>query len=105
MRDRRQPSAGSKSVIQHPTAVSIDPSAARGSRTEPRAAPFQSLCRSPFVLAIVGALVTPAFAAADEATFPRGSGMYFNLLKMVPLLIVYLGWVRTCFWVDQDSRK
>ncbi len=42
--------------------------------------------------------------AADPA-FPRGPGFYFNLLKLVPLVLVYLAWVRACAWVDADARK
>src|ERR1700686_2484444 len=44
-------------------------------------------------------------AAADAPSFPRGSGMYFSLLKLFPLLLVYFCWVRTCWWVDQDARQ
>jgi type II secretory ATPase GspE/PulE/Tfp pilus assembly ATPase PilB-like protein len=36
--------------------------------------------------------------------FPRGEGFYFNILKLLPLLIVYLFWVRICWWADQDAR-
>ncbi len=44
------------------------------------------------------------FAATDPA-FPRGPGLYFSLLKLLPLLVVYLFWVRICWWADQDARK
>src|SRR5205085_11076185 len=44
-------------------------------------------------------------AAAQDPTFPRGSGLYFSLLKLFPLLLVYFCWVRTCWWVDQDARQ
>src|SRR4051812_12297873 len=43
-------------------------------------------------------------AAADAPSFPRGTGFYFSLLKLFPLLVVYFCWVRTCWWVDQDAR-
>jgi type II secretory ATPase GspE/PulE/Tfp pilus assembly ATPase PilB-like protein len=43
--------------------------------------------------------------AASEALFPRGSGLYFSVLKLLPLLIVYFCWVRICWWADQDARK
>jgi type II secretory ATPase GspE/PulE/Tfp pilus assembly ATPase PilB-like protein len=46
----------------------------------------------------------PLLGAADP-TFPRGPGFYFSLLKVAPLLLVYLVWVRTCWWVDHDVRK
>ncbi|HKI35584.1 MAG TPA: GspE/PulE family protein [Gemmataceae bacterium] len=42
--------------------------------------------------------------AAGEA-FPRGPGLYFSLLKLLPLLLVYFFWVRICWWADQDARK
>src|SRR5262249_41812998 len=37
--------------------------------------------------------------------FPRGPGFYFNPVKFVLVLAVYLAWVRTCWWVDQDCRE
>jgi general secretion pathway protein E len=46
----------------------------------------------------------PLFAASEPA-FPRGPGLYFSLLKLVPLLLVYLLWVRLCWWADQDARR
>jgi len=41
--------------------------------------------------------------AAD--LFPRGEGYYFNLLNLIVLIILYLCWVRTCAWVDEDARQ
>jgi type II secretory ATPase GspE/PulE/Tfp pilus assembly ATPase PilB-like protein len=41
---------------------------------------------------------------AAEPSFPRGPGFYFNLLKLVPFVLVYLSWVATCHWVDLDAR-
>src|SRR5262249_11271755 len=46
----------------------------------------------------------PVFAA-NEPSFPRGPGFYFDLLKLIPVVIVYLLWVRTCWWVDTDAKK
>jgi type II secretory ATPase GspE/PulE/Tfp pilus assembly ATPase PilB-like protein len=37
--------------------------------------------------------------------FPRGPGFYFNPYKFVAVLIVYLIWVRTCWWVDKDAQE
>lgn len=37
--------------------------------------------------------------------FPRGPGLYFNPIKFLLVLAVYLAWVRTCWWVDQDCRE
>ncbi|MFM7151229.1 MAG: ATPase, T2SS/T4P/T4SS family, partial [Gemmataceae bacterium] len=39
------------------------------------------------------------------AEFPRGPGFYFNPLKFLAVGAVYLIWVRTCWWVDQDCRE
>ena len=36
---------------------------------------------------------------------PRGPGFYFNLGKLAAVLAVYLGWVKLCWWVDQDARE
>jgi len=53
-------------------------------------------------LAIAFFLVPQVALAADP--FPRGPGLYFSLFKLVPLLLVYFAWVRTCWWVDGDAR-
>jgi type II secretory ATPase GspE/PulE/Tfp pilus assembly ATPase PilB-like protein len=37
-------------------------------------------------------------------TFPRGPGYYFNLIKLLTFVLVYLCWVSTCWWVDRDSE-
>jgi type II secretory ATPase GspE/PulE/Tfp pilus assembly ATPase PilB-like protein len=52
----------------------------------------------------LASLREPLFGAVEPA-FPRGSGFYFSVLKLVPLLVVYLFWVRICWWADQDARK
>jgi type II secretory ATPase GspE/PulE/Tfp pilus assembly ATPase PilB-like protein len=44
----------------------------------------------------------PIFASDN---FPRGDGFYFSVLKLLPLLIVYLFWVRICWWADHDARQ
>jgi type II secretory ATPase GspE/PulE/Tfp pilus assembly ATPase PilB-like protein len=41
---------------------------------------------------------------AAEA-FPRGPGFYFNPVKLLLVVAVYLAWVRTCWWVDEDCRE
>ncbi len=46
-------------------------------------------------------VANPLFAAPS---FPRGEGFYYNPFKFLAVLIVYLCWVRTCWWVDQDAR-
>lgn len=35
---------------------------------------------------------------------PRGPGFYYHPVKVLAVLAVYLAWVRTCWWVDQDCR-
>jgi type II secretory ATPase GspE/PulE/Tfp pilus assembly ATPase PilB-like protein len=39
------------------------------------------------------------------AAFPRGEGFYFNPLKIGAVVVVYLAWVRTCWWVDHDCHE
>jgi type II secretory ATPase GspE/PulE/Tfp pilus assembly ATPase PilB-like protein len=36
--------------------------------------------------------------------FPRGPGFYFSVGKLLLVLAVYLLWVRTCWWVNEDAR-
>lgn len=55
-----------------------------------------SLCPSP----CLGDLLSFPWAAS----FPRGPGFYFSSLKLVLVTAVYLCWIRTCWWVDTDSR-
>src|SRR5947209_7322588 len=43
-------------------------------------------------------------AAASGPSFPRGEGFYFSLIKLPLVAVVYLCWVRTAWWVDQDAR-
>jgi type II secretory ATPase GspE/PulE/Tfp pilus assembly ATPase PilB-like protein len=43
-------------------------------------------------------------ALADEV-FPRGPGFYFSIPRLMLVVLIYLCWVRTCGWVDQDSRE
>jgi type II secretory ATPase GspE/PulE/Tfp pilus assembly ATPase PilB-like protein len=43
--------------------------------------------------------------AAGAPAFPRGPGLYFNPFEVAGVVIVYLCWVGTCWWVDQDTRK
>ncbi|MBI1915477.1 MAG: type II/IV secretion system protein [Planctomycetes bacterium] len=41
----------------------------------------------------------------SAASFPRGDGFYYNPFKFLAVLVIYLCWVRTCWWVDQDARQ
>src|SRR5262249_31727657 len=42
---------------------------------------------------------------AQVPNMTRGPGMYLNLLKFVPVLIVYLLWVWTTNWVEHDTQE
>jgi len=39
------------------------------------------------------------------ADVTRGPGMYYNPIKFLAALVIYLAWVRTCWWVDHDCRQ
>jgi len=41
----------------------------------------------------------------SENLFPRGEGFYFSIPKLLALIVIYLCWVRTSSWVDQDARQ
>ena len=65
-----------------------------------------------FALAVVAA--TGAQAAefssgldllAQVPNMSRGPGMYLNLLKFIPVLIVYLLWAWTTNWVEHDTSE
>ena len=49
-------------------------------------------------------LLLPATADAATDLFPRGPGLYFSPVKLILVLIVFLCWVGTCAWVNQDSK-
>jgi type II secretory ATPase GspE/PulE/Tfp pilus assembly ATPase PilB-like protein len=36
--------------------------------------------------------------------FPRGPGYYFSVGKLLAVLLVYLVWLRTCWWVNEDAN-
>src|SRR4051795_10539616 len=42
---------------------------------------------------------------AQSASVVRGSGFYMNLFKFVPVLLIYLLWVWTTYWVDDDTKE
>jgi general secretion pathway protein E len=65
-----------------------------------------------FVLTVV--LATASQAADPSADFvilaqvpnmPRGPGMYLNLLKFIPVVIIYLLWAWTTNWVEHDAKE
>jgi general secretion pathway protein E len=42
---------------------------------------------------------------AQSANIQRGPGFYLNLFKFVPVLVVFLLWAWTTYWVDSDTRE
>src|SRR6266852_1756048 len=71
------------------------------SRLLPRFNLQLAICNLQF--AIVFFFFGPSASAAADS-FPRGPGLYFSPIKLVVLLLIYLAWVRTCWWVDADAR-
>jgi general secretion pathway protein E len=47
--------------------------------------------------------LSPCLLAA-AAAFPRGPGLYFHPAKLILVIIVYLAWLQTCWWVNDDCR-
>src|SRR4051794_38137791 len=41
---------------------------------------------------------------AQSASVIRGPGMYLNLFKFLPVLVLYLMWVWTTFWIHDDTQ-
>jgi type II secretory ATPase GspE/PulE/Tfp pilus assembly ATPase PilB-like protein len=74
-------------------------------RARSRSQPFFDLqfamCILQFAIAFLF-VTSSAVAALDP--FPRGPGIYFSPVKLILLLLIYLAWVRTCWWVDTDAR-
>ena len=65
-----------------------------------------------FVLTVVAA--TASQAAEPSADFgilaqvphmTRGPGMYLNLFKFIPVVIIYLLWAWTTNWVEHDTKE
>ena len=44
------------------------------------------------------------FLWAQSPNVPRGSGFYLNLFKLAPVLVVFLLWVWTTGWIDDDTK-
>jgi type II secretory ATPase GspE/PulE/Tfp pilus assembly ATPase PilB-like protein len=68
------------------------------------------------VLATFAFLTLGAAAGADAADFAggllaqsssvvRGPGLYLNLFKFVPVVLIYLLWAWTTHWVDDDCKE
>jgi len=66
-----------------------------------------------FVLAALGLAtgaeaiepIAPLFAQSAQMNQLRGPGLYLNLFKFVPVVLIYLAWVKTVDWVDDDTRQ
>src|SRR5205823_779664 len=58
----------------------------------------------PLLLAAGFLLLAPNLVLAAD-TFPRGPGFYFSIPKLLSLLVIYLCWVRTCWWVNNDATE
>jgi len=56
-----------------------------------------------WLLAAVLVPALPAVAAAQS--FPRGPGFYFDIFKILCLLVVYFCWTATASWVNRDALK
>lgn len=51
---------------------------------------------------IVAAALPDALWAAPS--FPRGPGFYFDPVKVIAVIICFLGWVKLGAWLDDDAR-
>jgi type II secretory ATPase GspE/PulE/Tfp pilus assembly ATPase PilB-like protein len=48
----------------------------------------------------------PAFTViAQIPNMTRGTGMYLNLFKFIPVLVIYLLWTWTTDWVEHDTQE
>ncbi len=62
-------------------------------------------------LLVLGAAAGAGAAELDGLVFAqapgivRGPGLYLNLLKFLPVLVIFIMWVWTTAWVDDDCRE
>ncbi|RUL89714.1 GspE/PulE family protein [Tautonia sociabilis] len=76
------------------------------------------MIRPRLVLATLALAILGVAAGAEAAELPallfaqsgainalRGPGLYINLFKFVPVVLIYLAWVKTVDWVDDDMRE
>ena len=71
----------------------------------------------PFLALLTFLVLFVGVAAASEAAelvpgilaqmpnMRRGPGMYLNLFKFIPVMIVYLLWAWTTDWVEHDTQE
>lgn len=57
------------------------------------------------LLSLAALPALPTWALAGEGGVPRGPGLYFSIFKLLAFVAVYLCWVKTCAWADQDAGK
>lgn len=75
------------------------------------------MIRPRLVLATIALAILGLAAGAEAAEMPglllaqsgainalRGPGLYLNLFKFAPVILIYLAWVKTVDWVDDDMR-
>jgi type II secretory ATPase GspE/PulE/Tfp pilus assembly ATPase PilB-like protein len=69
------------------------------------------LAVSTFLALSLGAAAAPCAAEAlpgilaQLPNMQRGPGMYLNLFKFIPVLVVYLLWAWTTDWIEHDTRE
>src|SRR5438552_18739681 len=56
----------------------------------------------PALAAVAGQAMEHALLFAD--TFPRGPGFYYSMPKLFAVVALYLIWVKTCAWVNEDVK-
>ncbi len=56
-------------------------------------------------LSFLFAQAAAAAPAPSGPTYVRGPGMYLNLFKFVPVLLIYFMWVWTTDWVEHDTQE
>ena len=42
---------------------------------------------------------------AQSANLPRGPGLYYNLFKFVPVVLIYILWTGTTHWIEKDTEE
>ncbi len=47
----------------------------------------------------------PGALLAQSAALQRGPGLYINLLKFIPVVLIYLLWVWSTHWVEDDTKN
>ncbi len=76
--------------------------------TRPRLALSATLSLGLVALAAAPASAADALALLAQSPLmnsQRGPGFYLNLFKFVPVVLIYLLWVKTTDWVDDDCKE